>query len=410
MNNQSHTILRVREDGLCISCGACIANCPKGAISFENVNGSYVPVVAPSCVECGKCLRVCPSHNMEKDIPDEIASHCLGDYTQILYARLKDEAQLKNSTSGGVCTTLVKHLLKNGVYDAAFLVDGYEYRSLIVTRKFTKEDDLTATAGSRYLTVSHQDAMAYMLSHRDERLIFVVTSCVARALLLTIRENKLRRENYLLIGLFCDKTMHYGAVSYFEEHPEGKGRELVDLRFRAKIGGKWPGKVKLTYADGEEVVLPSSARKGLKEYFVPERCLYCLDKLNRYSDIAVGDNYIPANRDERGCSSVIVRTHKGQDAWDACHELFDVHPDGEGALVSSQLIFEKENAIAWGCIKGIYHGREVSSRHRKRYRAIMKMRKLGSTPHPYRVVTRDIERRQCVAKWKRRFLKLLGKK
>lgn len=41
----------------CISCGACAAECPVGAIA----NGDDKYVIDPNlCIECGMCAGVCP--------------------------------------------------------------------------------------------------------------------------------------------------------------------------------------------------------------------------------------------------------------------------------------------------------------------------------------------------------------
>jgi len=42
----------------CISCGACEAECPVGAISAGD--SSYV-IDANTCTECGSCAEVCPT-------------------------------------------------------------------------------------------------------------------------------------------------------------------------------------------------------------------------------------------------------------------------------------------------------------------------------------------------------------
>ncbi len=41
----------------CISCGACAAECPVGAISE---GGDKFVIDADACIECGACEGVCP--------------------------------------------------------------------------------------------------------------------------------------------------------------------------------------------------------------------------------------------------------------------------------------------------------------------------------------------------------------
>ena len=41
----------------CVSCGACVAECPTGAISEGD--GKMV-IDANTCVDCGACAGVCP--------------------------------------------------------------------------------------------------------------------------------------------------------------------------------------------------------------------------------------------------------------------------------------------------------------------------------------------------------------
>lgn len=44
------------NDG-CLSCGACAAECPVGAISE---GGDKYVIDADACIECGACAGVCP--------------------------------------------------------------------------------------------------------------------------------------------------------------------------------------------------------------------------------------------------------------------------------------------------------------------------------------------------------------
>ena len=146
-----------------------------------------------------------------------------------------------------------------------------------------------------------------------------------------------------------------------------RGHRIKEFYFRSKVGSAWPGKVRIVLDNQEVVLLPSSARKKLKDYFVPERCLYCVDKLNRNADISVGDNYIKENADEEGISSVIIRTDVGFEAWSDCASLFEWSQDEKMALLDSQQCRKKKENYEFGCLKGVYPRAEVSREIRKKY-------------------------------------------
>lgn len=45
----------------CCGCGACVAICPKQAISMEIKEDFYYPLIDhDQCIKCKQCLRVCP--------------------------------------------------------------------------------------------------------------------------------------------------------------------------------------------------------------------------------------------------------------------------------------------------------------------------------------------------------------
>ncbi len=53
-----------RNEDVCISCGACTAICPTGALHIERP--SMVVLFAPEkCSACGLCVNVCPPRAME---------------------------------------------------------------------------------------------------------------------------------------------------------------------------------------------------------------------------------------------------------------------------------------------------------------------------------------------------------
>jgi len=48
----------------CIGCGACVSECPAGAIQIRD--DSKAEIDQEKCQKCGKCVQVCPVGASEK--------------------------------------------------------------------------------------------------------------------------------------------------------------------------------------------------------------------------------------------------------------------------------------------------------------------------------------------------------
>lgn len=341
---------------LCISCGICRAVCPVNCIEYQKAeNGLNVPVVDNSrCVQCGKCMQVCPGKGIDyKDLlQEQPQSFWFGAYKEIYSAWSLDDKRRKNAVSGGVVTELVFRLLEEGVYQSAFLLDTHQYQNRVLpVRRFTKEDSLEVSQKSRYLPVSQENAVAYMLQHREEKLIFVGTSCCVEGLIQVMQAYSLPRENYFIIGLFCDKTMTWNVMDYFDRYAIRKQSKMDTFYFRTKEVGGWPGGVQLTTESGETISLPNTARMKVKEYFQPERCLYCLNKLNFFADISLGDNYTGQASEKEGSNSVIVRTEEGERVWNQYGEAFHWEPSSEERVIASQHLQARKKNYVYSKIK-----------------------------------------------------------
>ena len=392
------TITKTVDFGLCVSCGVCKGVCPKDCITFSLVKKQYLPQIDSSrCISCGLCYKVCPVHQIaDYNECESWETFALGNYKSILYAKAKNSKLLFQATSGGAITQIIDILLNKEKYQSAFLVEGYNYNRQVKVKRITKTDSLSQTTKSRYLLVSHEDTIKYILQHQDEKLIIVATGCACQGIVNVIKKYHLKREQYLIIGLFCDKTMTQGVVDFFSHHSCGKGRELNELYFRTKNAGGWPGNVRLIYSDGTMEDLPHTDRIRVKNYIMPERCLYCLDKLNRSCDISVGDNYIPENEDKEGSNSVIIRTEQGEIAWNKCKQYFVYREDDIEKFIKSQHILDKKRNYVNACMKGLYEGRTRSMD--AIYAEALRKIHIGAEDNVYKKVSKDIYKQKL--KWK----------
>ena len=344
------------ENGLCCSCGVCKNACPKACIRYERRDGMFFPVVdAEKCVKCGLCASVCPGLTAAPATGDKLVNAMFGTILASFNAWSRDEVLRHVSASGGVVTTLVTELLRKGLYDAAFTLDTYSYEDQLKTRKITREDlsdswNQSSFPKSRYLPVSHEEAVRFILENPDRRVILIASPCALRGLQELIRIRGLEREHYLFIGLFCDGVFNYNVYDHYQDR-FGEGKQLTALHFKNKESGGWPGNMKLFYADGSTRYLDKKERAGMKEYFMPERCLYCADKLNVCADLSVGDNYTGMDSSPLGSNSVLIRTERGQTAWEAACDALEFRPFPASELEKAQYLPGRANRYYYGALK-----------------------------------------------------------
>lgn len=349
------TIKKTTQLDLCIGCGICKGICPKQCISWEEKDGLYVPGINhEDCIACGLCAQVCPG--LRHQYPhQEIHTAVMGRVLLSCNAWSKDPIIRHISASGGTVSTLISTLLKKGTYDAAFLVDTYDYRSQLKSIKVTSNDvDNMGTSSfpkSRYLAVSHEIVISYIKINREKRVIFVGTSCAVRGFLSAVRQLGLDRDQYLVIGLFCDRVFTYNVLSYYQSPMFCGKQKLVQLHFKNKESGGWPGNMKFFFSDGSSSYQDKTEREKVKDYFMPERCLYCIDKLNVCADISLGDNYTQQDSSSLGSNSVIVRTERGLKIWEENSYALEIFPVSMEKIWASQHVDWRLNNYHYGKLK-----------------------------------------------------------
>lgn len=343
------------EWNLCSGCGICTGICPKHCIGWEKKAGMYKPVIdRNSCVSCGLCASVCPGleHRYEK-MSGRAAVQ--GKVLLTCNAWSKSDDIRHISASGGVVSTLVRQLLEDGTYGVAFLVGSYDYHQQLVTEPVTAQEIRDVISSdypkSRYLSVSHESAITYVKNNREEKVIFVGTSCAVRGFQKAVEKLHLSRENYLLIGLFCDRVFNYNVIDYYQQPAFCGSKKLENLHFKNKESGGWPGNMKFFFSDGSTAYRDNSERTKVKDYFMPERCLYCIDKLNVCADISLGDNYTQQDSSPLGSNSVIIRTEQGLAVWEKTASLIECRKVSMDQIMEAQCIDWRLNNLYYGKLK-----------------------------------------------------------
>jgi len=380
MSGLENSVQQVWESGMCSGCGICAAVCPKGAVThglYED--GSCGPHINDNCVNCGICKKNCPqTHRLLEESEDtEKNAESAGRALSCYLVKSSNKEILRNGTSGGFVTTLVAALLESGEYLSAFCVDAENYSGVVNSRRIKKGEALFTAQKSRYVQVAHTDEIKYILEHREERVILVGTPCYLQGFGRVVEQYGLDRNNYLLVGLFCDRTMTARVWDYFDRI--FAGGKLQGIHFRSKEKGGWPGDVKLICSDGEKMI-SRRERMDVKDYFMPEACIYCADKLNREADFAVGDDYVTAGKDPEGANTVILRTPRAQEIWNRVKELFEYSDCSMEQIATSQhLEKRRKNDLYRNLKKQILQGKVVENDSvYADYEALLKKISLGA--------------------------------
>lgn len=351
-----NTVEYTKDLGLCCSCGICKGICPKSSITYKRKDGLFLPEIAKnSCIECGICKNICPGLVHEYQYEDPIKA-MTGDSICSYSAWSKDEKLRFVSASGGCVSTLITELLKKNKYDYATTVNSYNYKEQLVAELISCNDisdySQSTYPKSRYLSVSFEKVVRFLMSNKDKRIIIVGVSCAIRGIEKAIKQLKLDRENYLLIGLFCDKVFNYNIFDCYNTVSNNtEGKDITDLHFKNKESGGWPGNMKWFFSDGTYKYVDSSERMKLKAYFMPERCLYCIDKINVRADISVGDNFTEVASSKQGSNSVIVRTNRGLDAWIYCASEIEMREIDTSLIAEAQCLEGRKNNAYFSKIK-----------------------------------------------------------
>ena len=234
-----------------------------------------------------------------------------------------EEYRLKSS-SGGVFYELSKSIIsRNGiVYGVSF---GEEYR-YCVYKRVTSINELESILGSKYLQPRLNDTFACVKSDLTKGItvLFSGTSCIINGL-----KSFLGKE---YTNLYCVDVICHGVPSslvwekYIDSIEKKNKHKIVSFDFRCKniswehYGVKWidsANRISFTELRNDPFM-----QLYLRNISLRPSCFECRAKINRKSDVSLGDfwgidNVFPEMNDHKGISLVIVRTDQGANLLDS---------------------------------------------------------------------------------------------
>ena len=289
----------------CQQCGICKTACPQNAISFKLRKNGLQDIIIDKdkCILCKKCVNICPANkecnyrNYSDEFPNK--KYFLGFNS--------NDKIRRESSSGGVCKTLIIEGLRNGYIDGVYTLkktDKYPYAE---GEFYTKESipDFCDLPNSIYHSV-----MACTNVNRIEkcnRLMIVGTSCQLRAL---EKIAKSRCNELIKICIFCKQQKTLDSTRFLAKIIGEKINK--DKEFDAQYRGMgWPGIVKINNSSlpwHRAAQLPF----GRRLWTVPG-CDVCGDSygIESNADITLMDPWIIRKSNELGETLITVHTEKG---------------------------------------------------------------------------------------------------
>lgn len=315
----------VAEQLLCTGCATCDAACPEDAITmaYGRRSGVFEPRVdAERCTLCGVCVAACPGFRLDMDQwpPQKRTDHShplIGDYQGIWRAWSSDEGLRAAAASGGAITEILRQLLRSGRIDAAMVARMDPHSPLQAEAIFVdSEQALLASQKSKYCPHPHNSLLKTLLGDDApyRRVAFVGLPSQVHGLrkLQRLYPQLQARVPYVL-SLFTAHVPSREATEFLLWRNGVKPEDVSSIDYR---GDGVPGRLCIHCKDGRQVHVPhqhwSYWGHAFSHFFYPPREWLYFDKLSRWADWSVGDNWQHQDSDLKGASTVVCRSREAQ--------------------------------------------------------------------------------------------------
>lgn len=371
---KENNINRTLKADLCTGCGICEESCPFDAISTAVNKGNFRPRIdTKKCIDCGRCVKVCPGLSVDlsglanKCQPDASCyDKMVGRYEKCFTGYSADYDIRYHSASGGMVSQFIIWLLENDKIDGA-VVTKFDKENPLLVKTFiaTTREEVISARSSKYSPVSLNTAIQDIKSASGARYVVVGLPCHIEGMrkLMAI-DKKLRDKIIGLFGIYCsggrsfylteymfkERGIDMQQISYFQYRDEGcLGKMVVRLpateentiRVKNSNSESVFYKEKLTYKEHYQ-----SYYHPLRSFFVPHRCILCIDHYAELADICFGDIHIkPYSDDTIGVNSIVVKDRKWLELLEECQKTRAVHLDEvpfQMVSDSQQMSFKKK--------------------------------------------------------------------
>ncbi len=310
------------EKNNCCGCTACMHICPVEAIEMkEDEERFFYPSVDQGkCIGCGKCVAVCP---FLVDKKDQI------NIKQQYYAvKHKNNEIIEKSSSGGVFTAISDVILQRAgvIYGAAF-TEGHVIRH----ERAETEAGRNRFRGSKYVQSDMGSVMDQVRNDLEANrwVLFSGTPCQVEGVKNYLSGKHINSNKLILCDFICHGVASPGVWKKYVNFLCKKYKnEMITYIFRGKEYG-WHNPSPQIIVGNQDVSWEYKGKRSfLKMYvtcYITRNCCYNCKwtSYSRVSDITLGDfwnigSIAPEMDDNKGCSSMIINTKKGEAIFREC--------------------------------------------------------------------------------------------
>lgn len=337
MTTRRFDIRQVVEHGFCVGCGACAAAAGDPARMRWTPLELYEADLASLGERAVDALSpVCP---FSDDAPDEdrLAEELwpdmpaarpgvIGRYLSVGAGRVVDTGLVKQSSSGGLTSYVLRQLLERGLVDGVIHVGDTEVDPndepvaqgpLMGYRLSYRVEDVTRNSKSRYYPIEMSQVLRAVRGDGKRYALVGVPCFIKAARLLCRKDEVLRDQLVFMIGLVCGHLKSGAFARNFAWQmgvpPERLGR--FDFRVKDESRSASAYAVAATEAGtGRSVQAPSRSLFGSDwglAMFRPRACDFCDDIAGELADVCFGDAWLPQYEgDWRGTNIHVLRNEQ----------------------------------------------------------------------------------------------------
>lgn len=326
-----------KSEKKCTGCMACVAICPKEAISTTYSEFGYriLAVDNSKCVQCGLCAKVCKM---------SLAQSKSSTRDAYIAYNTDDDMRLR-SASGGVFSSLAKSFIEQGGVVAG---SNLSFENGEVTVKHIvvdNENDMILLLGSKYVESDCGSVYRQIEEqlNKGTAVLFCGTSCQVKAVYRYMEIRHININDLYTIDLICHGVP---GIKLLRDYLDKAGFKLdnnADLKFRTKNNGVISCQFSEKTGSSSDMIIPASHSSYYDLFLHSDsyrdqcyRCEYAND--NKPGDITIGDYFearqdypelfqkdgILSDSDYLNC--LLVNSIKGQELLKAYGNQLRVHP------------------------------------------------------------------------------------